>query len=57
MPVMAQNGNRGEMRVRLLGVGAAAPDTRVPNSKLEVRRAPNEHAWLILNTRYLNDEL
>lgn len=35
VPVMAQNGNRGEMRVRLLGVGAAAPDTRVPNSKLE----------------------
>lgn len=34
-PVMAQGGNRGEMRVRLVGVGAAAPDTRVPNTKLE----------------------
>jgi len=48
-PEMMAQGNRGELRVRLAGVGAAAPETRVPNTMLE-GFVDTDDAWITQRT-------
>jgi len=51
-----QNGKRGELRARLIGVGSCAPETRVPNTELE-RIVETTDEWIAQRTGIRNRHL